>query len=60
MCKAGYSESTAKDVKIWLDYALGDGQAVAPDLNYAPLPPETLAAAKAKVAALQCNGTPLT
>ena len=60
MCKAGYSESTAKDVKIWLDYALGDGQAVAPELQYAPLPAPTLAAAKAKVAALQCNGAPLT
>ena len=38
MCKAGLSEATAKDVKIWLDYALGDGQAVAPELQYAPLP----------------------
>jgi len=60
MCKAGYSQSTANDVKIWLDYALGDGQAVAPELNYAPLPAPTLAAAKAKVAGLQCNGAPLT
>lgn len=59
MCKAGLSEAKAKDVKIWLDYALGDGQAVAPDLKYAPLPAAVLAKAKAKVAGLQCNGTPL-
>ena len=33
MCKAGLSESKAKDVKIWLDYALGDGQAAAPSCS---------------------------
>jgi len=60
MCKAGLSESKAKDVKIWLDYALGDGQAAAPELQYAPLPAPVLAAAKAKVTGLQCNGAPLT
>ncbi len=59
MCKAGLSEAKATDVKLWLDYALGDGQAVAPDLQYAPLPAPVLAASKAKVAGLQCNGAPL-
>ncbi len=60
VCKAGLTEAKAKDVKIWLDYALGDGQTVAPDLQYAPLPAPVLAAAKAKVAGLLCNGAPLT
>ena len=59
MCKAGLSEAKAKAVKIWLDYALGGGQAVAPELQYGPLPAPVLAAAKAKVAGLQCNGVPL-
>ena len=30
MCKAGKSKDTAQRVKDWLDYALGDGQSVAP------------------------------
>jgi phosphate transport system substrate-binding protein len=59
MCKAGLSQSTAQDVKIWLDFALGPGQESAPKLLYAPLPPAVLAAAKEKVAGLQCNGSPL-
>lgn len=59
MCKAGLSESKAKDVKIWLDYALGEGQSVAPELEYAPLPTAVLDAAKAKVTGLQCNGAAL-
>jgi phosphate transport system substrate-binding protein len=60
MCKAGLSQSKAKLVKSWLDYALGDGQAVAPELKYAPLPAAIKAKAEAKVAGLQCNGSPLT
>lgn len=60
MCKVGQSEATASAVKQWLDYALGDGQTVAPNLEYAPLPAPVLAAAKAKVAGLTCNGNPLT
>jgi phosphate transport system substrate-binding protein len=60
MCKAGLSEAKAKDVKIWLDYALGDGQTVAPELQYGSLPAPVLAASKAKVAGLLCNGAPLT
>jgi phosphate transport system substrate-binding protein len=59
MCKAGLSESKAKLVKGWLDYAMGDGQKVAPELQYAPLPANILSQAKAKVAALKCNGAPL-
>jgi phosphate transport system substrate-binding protein len=60
MCKAGIPKDRAAHVVAWLDYALGDGQKVAPKLQYAPLPAPILAQAKAKVSALQCNGSPLT
>ncbi|MEH3053668.1 MAG: phosphate ABC transporter substrate-binding protein PstS [Patulibacter minatonensis] len=56
LCKAGADEAKAKNVKAWLDYALGDGQSKAESLNYAPLPSAILEKAKAKVAGLQCNG----
>ena len=59
LCKAGLDEATAKNVGNWLNYGLGDGQASAKQLNYAPLPDSLLTAAKAKVAALECNGAPL-
>jgi phosphate transport system substrate-binding protein len=59
MCKAGVSKDKAERVKSWLDYALGDGQKVAPELQYAPLPKDILAKAKAKVAGLECNGAKL-
>jgi phosphate transport system substrate-binding protein len=59
MCKAGIAKGGAQRVKGWLDYALGDGQQVAPQLQYAPLPPPLLSAAKAKVAGLKCDGKPL-
>jgi phosphate transport system substrate-binding protein len=47
----------AKRVKGWLDYALGDGQQVATQLQYAPLPAGIKSSAQAKVDALQCNGS---
>ena len=56
MCKAGLTAQKAKLVKSWLNYALGPGQQVAPELQYAPLPDSVLAKAKAKVDGLQCNG----
>jgi phosphate transport system substrate-binding protein len=56
-CKSGIKAPTAKLVKSWLDYALGDGQKVAPELQYAPLPDPIKQKAQAKVDALQCNGT---
>jgi phosphate transport system substrate-binding protein len=59
MCKAGLSKGTAEDVKAWLDYVLGDGQQVAPRLQYAPLPSSILGKAKAAVSGLVCNGAPL-
>jgi phosphate transport system substrate-binding protein len=56
-CKAGIKPETAKLVKSWLNYALGDGQAVAPELQYAPLPDAIKQKAQAKVDALVCNGS---
>jgi phosphate transport system substrate-binding protein len=57
MCKAGIKPDQAKRVKGWLDYALGDGQSVAKELQYAPLPASIKTSAQAKVDALQCNGS---
>jgi phosphate transport system substrate-binding protein len=59
MCKAGLDKDTAQRVVNWLDYALGSGQQVAPQLQYAPLPSAILSKAKAKVSGLVCNGSPL-
>jgi phosphate transport system substrate-binding protein len=56
-CKAGIKPETAKLVKSWLNYALGDGQAVAPELQYAPLPDAIKQKAQAKVDGLVCNGS---
>jgi phosphate transport system substrate-binding protein len=58
-CKAGKSQNTAQLVVNWLNYALTDGQKVAPELQYAPLPDNVLTPAKAAVAGLVCNGSPL-
>jgi phosphate transport system substrate-binding protein len=58
-CKAGLSSGKAQSLKAWLDYAEGDGQNVAKELYYAPLPDAVHTAAMAKVAALQCNGQPI-
>jgi hypothetical protein len=46
-------------VVAWLNYALGDGQSVAQQLQYAPLPDDIKAPAKAKVDGLVCNGSPI-
>ena len=58
-CRAGISEDTAKSLKAWLTYILGDGQSVAPDLEYAPLPASIQTRAQARVDALTCNGSPI-
>jgi phosphate transport system substrate-binding protein len=60
LCKGGMNTGEAKRVKAWLQYATTAGQKVAPDLQYAPLPAGVLTKAKAKVAALQCNGQSVT
>jgi phosphate transport system substrate-binding protein len=59
MCKSGLSAQKAKLVKSWLNYALGPGQEVAPELQYAPLPAPIKQKAQAKVDGLQCNGQPI-
>jgi phosphate transport system substrate-binding protein len=58
-CKSGIKPATAKLVKSWLDYALGAGQEIAPQLEYAPLPDAIKQKAQAKVDGLQCNGSPI-
>jgi phosphate transport system substrate-binding protein len=59
MCKAGVSQEKAKLVKGWLDYALGAGQNVAKELQYAPLPSAIQTKAQQKVDSLTCNGSPI-
>jgi phosphate transport system substrate-binding protein len=56
LCKAGIDKAKAGLVKDWLDYAEGDGQAIAPELQYAPLPDAIKAKAQAKVDGLRCDG----
>jgi phosphate transport system substrate-binding protein len=55
-CKSGLNAQKAKLLKSWLEYALGPGQKIAPQLQYAPLPAPIQTKAKAKVDGLQCNG----
>jgi phosphate transport system substrate-binding protein len=59
MCKAGLDQSKAQRVQNWLHYTQTDGQKVAPEIQYAPLPEAILTKAQAKVDALECNGQPL-
>jgi phosphate transport system substrate-binding protein len=56
MCKAGMNADQAKLVKSWLGFALDQGQQIAPQLQYAPLPDNVRSMAQAKVDGLQCNG----
>jgi phosphate transport system substrate-binding protein len=55
-CKTGQNATQAKLVKDWLNYGLSDGQAVAPQLQYAALPDAIKKKAQAKVDGLRCNG----
>ena len=57
VCKAGLDATKAGLLKDWLNYALGDGQAVAAELEYAKLPDAIKTMAQAKIDGLQCNGT---
>jgi phosphate transport system substrate-binding protein len=59
VCRGGMSQGNAKALKAFLVYALGDGQNVAKQLFYAPLPAPLLARAKAQLGKLQCDGSPL-
>ncbi|HXE46177.1 MAG TPA: phosphate ABC transporter substrate-binding protein PstS [Conexibacter sp.] len=59
VCKAGISQTTAGELKSWLTYILGDGQSVAPQLEYAPLPSSIQQMAQARANGLTCNGQPI-
>ena len=53
VCKGGLAADKAPPLKGWLDYALGDGQSVAKELQYAPLPAPVLEAPTARAG---CSG----
>ena len=57
MCKAGLQKGTAQRIVAFLNYGLGDGQSVAKQLSYAPLPSSLQSKAQAAVKSLQCNGS---
>jgi phosphate transport system substrate-binding protein len=59
-CKAGASQSVAKGIKEFLDYAFGAGQESLAQLQYAKLPTAIESKAKAQVSKLQCNRKPIT
>jgi phosphate transport system substrate-binding protein len=61
LCKAGVpgGEAAAKGVVQFIDYGLGQGQAILAQADYASLPAPILPKAKAAVASLQCNGASL-
>jgi phosphate transport system substrate-binding protein len=59
LCKGGLDEGKAGAVKGFLDYGLGDGQAVLGQLQYAKLPAALLTKAQAASDSLTCNGSPV-
>ncbi len=61
LCKAGIpgGESAAKGVAKFLDYGLGEGQAILSKADYAALPSSILSKSKEAAASLQCNGASL-
>ncbi len=61
LCKAGIpgGESAAKGVAKFLDYGLGEGQAILSKADYAALPASILSKSKEAAASLQCNGASL-
>src|SRR4051795_1473478 len=59
VCKAGKDAEAAKRLKSWLDYAEGDGQAAAGEVQYAKLPDALHSKAADKVNGLTCNGSPI-
>lgn len=56
MCKAGMAKEKAGLVKDWLNYAEGDGQGLAEQLEYAKLPDAIKQKAQAKIDGLKCDG----
>jgi phosphate transport system substrate-binding protein len=59
LCAGGLSKANAGAFKTFINYGLSDGQNVAKQLFYAPLPAALLAKAKEQVTKLQCNGAAL-
>ena len=61
LCKAGTpgGEAAAKGVVKFLDYGLGEGQAILAKADYAALPAAILTKSKEAVTGLECNGAPL-
>jgi phosphate transport system substrate-binding protein len=59
LCKAGIpgGEAAAKGVVKFLEYGLGEGQAILAKADYAALPGPILAKSKEALAGLECNGT---
>jgi hypothetical protein len=55
LCNAGFSHPEASGVQKLLGYMLGEGQAVARELSYAPLPPSLRASALHLVSGMQCG-----
>lgn len=58
-CRAGRSEQAAVNVKAWLGFVLGAGQAMVRRGGYAPLPAPSRARARATLADLTCHGRPV-
>jgi phosphate transport system substrate-binding protein len=59
LCKGGLDKTKAGGVKGFIDYGLGEGQAVLGQLQYAKLPAPLLTKAQAASASLTCNGAPV-
>jgi phosphate transport system substrate-binding protein len=59
LCKAGMSESAASGLKKFLTFGLDQGQGVAKQLQFAPLPSAIQSQAMQAVNSLQCNGKAL-
>ncbi len=61
LCKAGLpgGEKAAKGVAKFLEYGLGEGQAILAKADYAKLPAAILAKSKEAAAGLLCNGAAL-
>jgi phosphate transport system substrate-binding protein len=61
LCKAGVpgGKAAAEGVAKFLNYGLGEGQAILAKADYAALPAAILAKSKTAVAGLECEGSPL-
>ena len=55
LCNAGFTHPEASGVQRLLGYMLGEGQAVARELSFAPLPPALRASARRLVSGMQCG-----